>query len=61
MTNVEPVEYAGEFKHKVHQKVIIKPQNVEGEIVNRQLSSIGVLYEIKTADNRFWITENHLE
>jgi len=61
MANVEPVEYKGDFTFKVCQKVLVKPQNVEGEIVNRQLSSIGVLYEIRTTDNRFWITEDHLE
>ena len=61
LANVEPIELKNEFNYKVHQKVYIKPQNVYGEIVNRQLSTIGVLYEIKTDDNRFWITEDHLE
>jgi hypothetical protein len=61
LINVEPIEIKNEFNFKIHQKVYIKPQNVNGEIVNRQLSTIGVLYEIKTDDNRFWITEDHLE
>jgi hypothetical protein len=61
MKNVEPVEYAGEFVFKVFQKVKVKPQNVEAIIVNKQSSTIGILYEVETADNRFWITEDHLE
>ena len=53
LANVEPVEIAAEFKFKVYAKVLVKPQNVEGEITNRQLSTIGLLYEIKTNDNGY--------
>ena len=60
MKNVEPIEYADVFNRVIGQKVVVKPQNVEGKIINRQLSNIGVLYEIETENDRFWITEDHL-
>ncbi len=63
LINVEPVELQTEFKFTVHSQVKVKIFDgvFDAEVVNRQLSTIGVLYEIKTADNRFWITEECLE
>lgn len=63
IVNVEPLEIASEFKFKIYQKVLVKTIDavICGEIVNRQVSTIGILYEIKAENNRFWITEDHLE
>nr|NIQ13248.1 hypothetical protein [Candidatus Dadabacteria bacterium] len=61
LTNVEPVELKPNYKFEIHQKVRVNPHNVYGKIINRKASTIGILYEITTDDNRFWITENHLE
>ena len=64
LTNVEPIELKSNFKFKTHQKVIVKTHDaiIYGEIVNRQLSTIGILYEINAeGNNRFWITEDYLE
>ena len=63
LANVEPLELKNKFKFKVYQQVIVKTHDaiIYGKIADRQLSTIGPLYEIAAGENRFWITEDCLE